>query len=137
MTYLALVHGARGLVYYCYYDLRVLPQYTEMWGWMKKIAAEVKQLSPVLLSPEEPGKAAFTPADAPIHARLMRHEGRLTLIAVNAGDKEEAVRFRLPRKLPAQVDVLFEGRKAPAQGNELPAAFKPLEVHVFDLGGAL
>jgi hypothetical protein len=30
MTYLGLIHGAKGLIYYCYYDLRVLPQYREM-----------------------------------------------------------------------------------------------------------
>ena len=35
MTYLGLINGAKGLIYYCYYDLRVLPQYREMWGWMK------------------------------------------------------------------------------------------------------
>jgi len=56
MTYLALAHGAKGLIYYCYYDMRVLPQYAEMWTGMKKIASEVKALSPVLLSRTTSGR---------------------------------------------------------------------------------
>jgi len=134
MTYLALAHGAKGLIYYCYYDLRVLPQYLEMWGWMKRIAAEVKALSPVLLSPEDLGPARLAPTTGPVHTKLKRAGGRLYLIAVNAGREPCQVTFELPSKPPAQVEVMFEGRTAPTQGMKLAADFKPLEVHVYDLG---
>ncbi len=134
MTYLALAHGAKGLIYYCYYDLRVLPQYLEMWGWMKRIAAEVKALSPVLLSPEDLGPARFAPNTAPVHTKLKRANGNLYLIAVNAGREPCQVTFELPSKLPSQVEVMFEGRTAPTEGTKLAADFKPLEVHVYDLG---
>lgn len=134
MTYLALAHGAKGLIYWCYYNMRVLPQYKEMWGWMKRLGGEVKALSPVLLSPEAPAPARFSPRNAPIHTRLLRHQGRQYLIAVNAGSQACAVAFDLHRALPAQVEVLFEGCKVPTEGAKLPAAFKPLEVHVYDLG---
>ncbi|HEY3297332.1 MAG TPA: hypothetical protein VGK34_01650, partial [Armatimonadota bacterium] len=56
MTYLSLAHGAKGLLYWCYYDMKWLPQYKEMWGWMKSIGSEVKSLSPMLLSPDDLGE---------------------------------------------------------------------------------
>ncbi|MDX9971422.1 MAG: hypothetical protein RBU21_00385 [FCB group bacterium] len=134
MTYLSLVHGAKGLLFYCYYDLRVLPQYNEMWDWMKGIGAEVKTLSPVLLSPEDLGTVKFTPESAPIHTLLKRHDGKLYLIAVNSGNEAAKVTFELKRRLPKQVDVMFEDRKADAAGRRFSDEFQPLEVHVYDLG---
>jgi len=134
MTYLALAHGAKGLVYWCYYNMRQLPQYEEMWGWMKRLGAEVKELSPVLLSPDDLGPARFTPAAAPIHTKVKRCDGRETLIAVNAGQEPCEVTFETSHQLPAQVKLLFENRTAPTAGKRLTLPFKPLEVHVIDLG---
>ena len=136
MTYLALTHGAKGLIYYCYYDLRVLPQYDEMWGWMKKIAAEVKTLSPVLLSPDDLGKATFTPDNAAIHTKLKRCDGRLYLMAVNAGREPCQATFEFKKPLPAKVTVMFESRDIATDGPRLKLEFGPLEVHVCDLGPA-
>ena len=134
MTYLGLTHGAKGLIYYCYYDLRVLPQYAEMWGWMKKIAAEVKQLEPVLLSPEDLGTVKTTPDDGAIHTRLKRCNGRLYLIAVSSDRNPRHVQFDLKRLLPNKVTVMFENREVPAHRRRLDADFAPLEAHIYDLG---
>jgi hypothetical protein len=134
MTYLALAHGAKGLIYWCYYNMRVLPQYEEMWGWMKRIGEEVKTLSPVLLSPEDLGPVASDPSPITIHTKLKRCTGRLYLIAVNAASEPCEVTFELARKLPREVGVMFEGRAVSAQGRRLTDQFKPLEVHVYDLG---
>jgi hypothetical protein len=134
MTYLALAHGAKGLIYYCYYDLRVLPQYDEMWGWMKRIAAEVKSLSPVLLAPDDLGRVAHSPASAPIHTKLKRSNGRLYLVAVNSGNDAIAVAFDLRRALSQPVQVMFENRAITPADRGFSDAFKPLEAHVYDLG---
>ena len=124
MTYLALAHGAKGLVYWCYYNMRVLPQYAEMWGWMKKIGAEVQALSPVLLSPDVLGRVRCEPSTAPIHTRLIRHDGKLTLIAVNAGRSACDVTFDLPAAA-SPVRAL----------KALPATFAPLEARVLVIDG--
>lgn len=137
MTYLALAHGAKGLIYYSYYDMRVLPQYQEMWGWMKQIAAEVKELSPVLLSSKDLGAARFSPAAAPIHTKLKSYQGKDYLIAVNSGKEPYEVTFNLRHTLPPQVKVLFEKEASvTTAGNTFTAHFKPLEAHVYDLGPA-
>lgn len=135
MTYLALIHGAKGLIYYCYYDMRVLPQYAEMWEWMKAIGKEVETLMPVLLSSDDRGEALFSPAAAPIHTRLKAADGRLYLMAVNAGNRRVETEFALPVRAKT-VDVLFEGRTIIPKGKRFTDAFEPLEAHVYDLGAA-
>lgn len=134
MTYLGLTHGAKGLIYYCYYDLRVLPQYREMWAGMKKIGAEVKTLSPVLLSPDDPSPVKVTPKGAALHTKLKRVGNRLYLLAVNAGNTPVTVKLKFSRPLVGPVNVLFENRQRPSAGRRFEDHFGPLEVHVYEFG---
>lgn len=134
MTYLALVHGARGLIYYCYYDLRFLPDYAERWKWMKSLAAEVKELAPVLVSPDEGRRARHEPASAPVHSNLRRAGGREYLLAVNAGKEPCEVTFDLRRPLPPQVTILLGRKAVSTAGEKLTLSFKPLEAYTVDLG---
>jgi len=136
MTYLALTHGAKGLVYWCYYNMRVLPQYEEMWAWMKDIGEEVKTLSPVLLSPDDLGTVAYTPCEASIHTKLKRHDGRAYLMSVNSDKTPCHITFDLGQRLPENITVMFEDRDIATQDTQLSDDFAPLEVHVYDLGEA-
>ena len=131
MTYLGLVHGAKGLIYWCYYDMRVLPQYEEMWAWMKEIGQEVKTLTPVLLSPDDLGPIAFSPADAPMHTRVKVWNGTCYLMAVNAERKPCTVTFSPDCALPGEISVMFENRTVKTAGGSFSDSFKPLEVHVY------
>ena len=132
MTYLGLTHGAKGLIYYCYYDLRVLPQYREMWAGMKKIGAEVKTLSPVLLAPDDPSPLKLTPKEAALHTKLKRSGNRLYLLAVNADNTPLKVNMKLHRPLAGQVKVLFEDRHISTEGRGFADHFGPLAVHVYE-----
>ena len=132
MTYLSLTHGAKGLIYYCYYDFRVLPQYNEMWAWMKAISNEVKTLSPVLLSPDDHGPLTFEPATAPMHLKVKRHQNTLYLLAVNSSTNACDIRFDLHRRLPKQATALFENRTVTVNQGRFEDAFAPLSVHVYE-----
>lgn len=131
MTYLALTHGANGLIYWCYYNMRVLPQYEEMWGWMKEIGQEVKELSPVLLSP------AKLPVEvrgdsSKIHALLKEYDGKWYLLAVNGETTPARAEFALPGKA-ASVRVMFEERAATASGRTLADDFAPYAARVYEI----
>jgi hypothetical protein len=156
MTYLALVEGAKALIYYCYYDLRVLPQYEEMWGWMKKIGGEVRELSPILLSTEELPVQVVS-GGRNVHAIAKRHDGRLYLIAVNSRDEAQAAEINLDGRdygAPAElfttgspaprmdehggtgfrrycIGLPFPGRRDAPAGTTVAIEFKPLEARVF------
>ncbi len=133
MTYLGLVHGAKGLIYYCYYDLRVLPQYQEMWGWMKSIANEVKTLAPALLSTEPPGPWSITSPNSPIHASLLLHEKTLYLLAVNPTGEACRAEFDIRHRSAKDVQVLFENRRLSCANGHFEDDFPPLAVHVYTL----
>ena len=135
MAYQAIVNGANGLLFYCYYDLRVQPQYKEYWAGLKTIANEVKTMSPVILSPNNLGPASCSPSDAGVETLLKELEGELFLIAVNTADKPCKVTFDAKQTLQTKVNVMFEGRFAmDIHDTKLTDCFKPLEVHVYDLG---
>jgi hypothetical protein len=135
MAYQAIVHGVNGLMFYCYYDLRVLPQYKEHWVQLKSIAGEIKTLSPVILSTNNLGMADCSPGDSGVETLIKDLDGELYLIAVNTSDKESKVTLDVRRNLQSKISVMFEGRFAmDVQGSKLTDHFKPLEVHVYDLG---
>src|SRR4030095_711137 len=50
MTYLALIHGANGLIYYYYRDIKMMYDSEARWAILKTIGQEVKDLSPVLIA---------------------------------------------------------------------------------------
>ena len=132
MTYLGLAHGAKGLIYYCYYDLRVLPQYQELWAGMKKIGTEVKTLSPVLLAPDDPAPVKLTPRCEALHTKLKRVENRLYLLAVNSGKTSVTVNVKFNHPLVGPVEVLFEDRQRVPHGRSFEDRFEPLAVHVYE-----
>ncbi len=134
MTYLALTHGAKGIIYWCYYNMRKLPQYEQMWGWMKTIGSEVQNLSPMLLSPDDLGEVRYAPSTGTIHTKLKKYNGRLYLMAVNDSSSACSITFDLGKPLSGRADVMFEKRTVKTAGTKLTDSFKPLEVHVYSLG---
>lgn len=102
MAWQCIAEGATGLVFYSWNDLKRNPDvpFDVQWAGLKRIAAEIDRLAPVLLS-IEPVPAIEAQADAGgrpawLHALVRRHQGKLYLVAVNDGDGEGRVRWSLP-----------------------------------------
>lgn len=131
MTYLGLVHGAKGLIYWCYYNMRMLPQYQEMWAWMKSIGEEVNTLSPMLLTGKDVQMPATCEAAAAIHLALKRDGNDYCLIAVNTETKPVEYNARIPEAQGASIEVQFENRKVSTNSGMLTDNFAPLAVHVY------
>ncbi len=130
MTYLSLTHNSKALLYYCYYDLRVLPQYEEMWGWLKEIGAEVKELNPALLSAATIKSSCGDPR---IHhlARKVDHE--IILMAVNGTAEPGVARVQIEEHRTGRVQVLFEDRYVDILDGIIEDSFEPHEAHVYRL----
>ncbi len=131
MTYIGLTHGAKGLIYWCYYNMRVLPQYEEMWTWMKSIGQEVKDLSPMLLTAQDLGAVSVSPESKDIHTLLKRDGNTYCLMAVNAGSSACTPTLHPPISATTPVEVRSENRKVEAQKNGITDTFAPLAVHVY------
>jgi hypothetical protein len=141
MTYLAVNHGAKGLICYSYFDVLANDDDETRWEESKAIASEIDQLRPVLLSTHQTNDNDIVCNNGNIDFKLMR-EGDLTteggntyyLMAVNTQNATiTGVSFWVNLALkPEKVEVLFEGDRQLALANgSFTDNFGPYEVHVY------
>jgi len=134
MTYLALVHGAKGIIYWAHTGSRYyIEDYPEHWAAVKKLAGEMRDLTPALLTPDSKQKVEVTPMDATIDTMVKTAGGCVYVFAVNRELDPCKAAFRLPGMNMSKIEVLFEGRTHQAAGGVWNDDFKPLEVHVYRL----
>jgi len=134
MTYLAVNHGARGLIYYSYFNVLDDADYQTRWEEIKEIAGEINHLRPVLLSTQQTNNNDIICNNRNIDFKLMREGDTYYLFAVNA--KKETVtgvsfRNKLVNK-PSTIGVLFENhRQLAAINGNFTDDFGPYGVHVY------
>ncbi len=134
MTYLAVNHGAKGLIYYSYFNIRDDKDYKTRWQQIKEIAAEIDSLKPVILSTQKTNKSDIVCDNRSIDFKLMRESNTYYLFAVNT-KKKAITRVSFQSKLankPRIISVLFENNRqiAVKKGN-FTDDFDPYEVHVY------
>ncbi len=114
-TYLALIHGAKGLLYFCSTALYSRP----MWDTLASLAREVEALAPALLEAPAPQRLDYRPTALDrqaqrlpdVQAALFRHPaGGFLLLAANAQWYPVETVFRVAGLDPATpVRRLFGG----------------------------
>jgi len=127
MVYLALVHGARGLLYFAH-----KPRSAPLWEEMRLLGREVEALTPILsdLSPAP----EVTVNDDRIHFGAKRHDGRLYLMAVNTRPETVEATFASPSLAEGQpATVLFENRTVEIRDGQLTDPFGPYVRHVYEV----
>jgi hypothetical protein len=134
MTYLATNHGAKGLVYYSYFNILDDEDYGTRWEEIKRIAEEIDALRSVFLSSWQTNDTDVTCTNTSIDRKLMREGGAYYLFAVNTKRKAiTGAKFRINlTKRPSMVTVMFEDeRKLPVSNDGFKDSFRPYEVHVY------
>ena len=133
MTYLALVHGAKGIIYWAHTASKYyIRDYPEHWAYMKKLAGEMRDLTPILLTQTKQAPKV-APKSATIDTMVKELNGQFYVFAVNHATKPCKASFALPGGLGKQVEVLFEGRRLQARNGAWKDVFAPLEVHVYKI----
>jgi hypothetical protein len=140
MAWQCICEGTTGLLFYSWFDIQHNPDvpYAVQWDRLKRIAAEIDILAPVLLSVEPAGAvkahSAASSQNAPhwLHLLTKQHDGKLYLFAVNDGDGEGVIQFSLPQP-PKKVRVLGENRTVSADGNVFQDDFRKLGVHIYEV----
>ena len=123
MSWQCLCEGATGLVYYTWEEMDTNPG---LWETMKRVAAEIKSRSPILLS-ADPAPTVEVTGGSWLHWLVRRYQGKVYLFVVNDGDGEGAVTVALP-KAPAAVTALGETRAVPVCGRGFTEAMERLGV---------
>jgi len=134
MTYLAVNHGAKGLIYYSYFNIRDDKDYGTRWQQIKEIGEEIDTLRLVFLSSFPTNDGDIECTDTNIDFQLMREGDTYYLFAVNT--KKIAISDTLFRvnliKAPSTIDTMFEGdRRIPVSNGGFRDHFTPYEVHVY------
>jgi hypothetical protein len=134
MSYLAVNHGAKGLIYYSYFNIRDDADYATRWPQIKEVASEIDSLRSVLLSIKETNKNDVVCNNRNIDFKLMRQGNAYYLLMVNTKKNNiTGVSFKIKlEKKPTVIDTLFEsGRQIPIINGKVTDSFGPYEVHVY------
>ncbi|MGQ9733248.1 MAG: hypothetical protein ACUVX8_18475 [Candidatus Zipacnadales bacterium] len=134
MTWQCITEGAKGLIYYSWFDIKrdkVVP-FEEQWGYVKQVAAEVGAMIPVLLSVEPVPEITVSQRDW-LHWTVRRLGKTVYLIATNDEDRQHQVTFQLPAT-PTSVHLRDAAVpiSIPADG-KLTAKFEPHRVLIYEL----
>jgi len=130
MTYLAVTHGADGVLWEPFFYLQEHPAVSEA---LEGIAAELRRLTPALASPTV---RVITGTNKPtMHGTARRHQDELYLIIVNASPQPQPGTTFTLKDVPASaaVEVLFEDRTLTLEGGVLTDDFGPYQRHVYRL----
>ncbi|HEV2294501.1 MAG TPA: carbohydrate binding domain-containing protein [Tepidisphaeraceae bacterium] len=134
-AYIALIHGAKGLMWYggSVNGGAYLSPEESNWDDLKKLAGELNEMGPVFMGKTQ-AAPTFSPADAPLSVMLKRvGDDRLVLIAANRGSTPVDVTFQSPALKAGQAKVLYENRSRAATAGGLADTFEPYAVHVYEL----
>ncbi len=143
LSYLAVVHGARGLFFYTVkdgnYDLTRDRSHLDD---VKRLLRELKLLSTYFRGPVSgtPGffsdsLYAFAPdGTKPVHAKTFTFGKQKVIVAVNVLEKEVQGRLAGAGSDGAYFDEYFSGRRYVVEGGNISDAFRPHEVKLYIAG---
>jgi len=140
MTYLSIVRGTTGILYFSYdYNGPMAEKHPETWKALKELAGEIRALAPVLLSLPLYGVSLKKVEGDGVYARLYEHNGSYYVIAVNSENKPaKAVKFSLQFAGPIRVNLekaeaLFENRQVTVQDRTWCDDFDSYGVHIYEI----
>jgi len=108
MTYQALVNGAGGIQYFVRHGPNSFPKSTATWNECGKIAMEVAEMTPWLLSDEK--TIPVRSANANVQVWSGSHDNKLIVIAVNKLNIPQSSVITISGKTETEARVLFENR---------------------------
>lgn len=139
-VWMSLIHGSRGLVYFVHqfaptFNEHALLDDPAMLAGVTRVNARIRRLAPVLNAPTLPD--AVTPASSdprvPVDVLAKEHGGSLYLFAIGMRNRptRATLTIRGRRGLPAEAEVLDEGRRVPIRDGALRDDFGPYQVHIY------
>lgn len=135
MAYDAVINGVDGILYW---GTHLMPQPSQQWDGIKRVAKELSTLTPVLLAPtiqhnisieyEEKGFSI----DRGVEILVKYHDNKVYLIMANTTIGPVKATFsQLPNIYADSLNVLFENRTVKISSGKFVDEFNPYEVHVY------
>ncbi len=141
MAYLALMHGADGLLFYAHQlqssdkqrHFRIREDTPEIWEGLPALTAELAQVGPAIAGSKE--TILLPPAaDGLIHLAKWTDGEQTFVIAVNTAAEPTVTTFDIPACESTQLDVMFEDRALTSQKKgSFGDVFAPHGVHIYSI----
>jgi hypothetical protein len=108
MIYQGIIKGARGIQFFVRQGLNLFPKSTATWGECGKMAIEIAELTPWLLSDEETIPVQSGSQNILVTSAI--HNGQLMIMAVNKTNSPQRADFFISGVISGKARVLFENR---------------------------
>lgn len=143
MTYLSIIHGATGIMYYTYGGWGNnfgAPYDKDVWSYLKKVVGELASLHDVLAERNTTEKCTSSitkgagkdgmgyPA---LNTLLKVYQEKHYLFAANSSQQPIRCQFKPASGNVSEVSVMFEDRTLPVKDGVFVDDFKPYDVHVY------
>lgn len=139
MAYLSIINHVRGLWFYTgsgqkdFYGhaAGILNKPTEgHWDYVRNLVHELRELSPVIMSPTTSGVTQF-PANPAIEFSAHELDHKLYLFAANKSSQRQTAHFTSAAFAQKKARVLYEEHAGNFDGTALTDNFGPFGVHVY------
>jgi hypothetical protein len=108
MTWQAIIKGATGIQYFVRQGLNYFPKSAATWGECGRIAMEIAELTPWLLSDEESPAVESYSKNVIVASKI--HDGQLIVMAVNKKNEPVSTSIRINGVYNNSARVIFENR---------------------------
>lgn len=136
MAWQCICAGANGLIFYSWMDLwrmeRLGEPFDSKWPVVQRLAAEIAEYIPVLLSVDEPVRPVEIKAPEEVAWRLYAKDGKTYLCTVNSSDEALEADFVFPKAF-AEITVPLGLDTIDVEGNRLHVRFGGLEPKIICL----
>jgi len=129
MTWQSIINGATGIQYFVRQGLNYFPKSPATWSECGKMAMEVAELTPWLLSDEETLLVESISGNVSVTSRF--HNGQLIIMAVNKINEPLSTSFRITGFYTGKARVLFENRFVPVRGGLITDVLAPFGTQVY------
>jgi hypothetical protein len=138
-VWMSLIHGSQGIIYFVHewkpkFNEHALLDDPEMLDAVTRLNAQIRELAPVLNSPELPSAARVESSnpEVPVDCTVRRLRSDTYLFAAAMRDGTTTARFRVDG-LPAKAfaEVIGEGRSIVVSGGAFEDSFGPWGVHLY------
>jgi len=128
MTYITILEGARGLMYFT-----GLSKSIEHQEKIENLNKEIQELTSILFSPEDVPTIQVFPQS--IKYMLKKYKGYYYLISLNREECPIKSIFNLSSLKPKIIETMFENRKIKLEGDRLEDTFEGYQRHVYKIKG--
>ena len=136
MTYVTLIEGAKGMLWYTYKGFgQYLPEDDpKFWNYQKQLLAEINDLAPVFMRGKKSKEIRLVKALDDIKFRYIKSTMGNYLLAANQSMSETfSPSFKIPGNLSGQIFVYGEDRSVEVKDGQLTDTFNPLDVHIYQI----